>query len=1178
MCPILSRTDSRYNLRATRACVLLLAFAHLIVAVPAWAAEADDAVVWSIGKSDNSAIEFAPGSQGELTYKVGESNVSKDFSGHQDGSISWLPEYSIEMPYTIEFDLDEPPQGAFHLELNCLFKNGPPTHIKLVVNGQNGIFPVRPVPTKENDSIDGNFVLLAKQHLFMPLSGSMLKQTGNRITIVPLGFGSMDYDSVILRRGEAPAEKIIAQPRLRPTVFYTRQDGKLMETCQLLVPFQEAFGQGAATIRMGSEVLQCELNAQDYQFGVLSHEVSVPAVEEPVETSIEVVLDGAATAATHTFTPEKRWKLFFCPKVHNDVGYTDVQAHVNELDTRNTDTILSILAKFPFYKFNFETSWLVENFLDCRTDEVRDEFIQQAQEGRASINAFYLNVMTGICTGEELYRAMYYTHQLHRQHGTNFDFACLTDAPSHSWFLPTLLNDVGIKGFSCGSNQGRAPILVHSDLNEDSPFYWEGMNGERILMFYARVYAQWKMLTCQGFLNPMASYDYLKGTVPQLLVRYRRDDYVPDVVMIYGAYIDNAAIPETGEAEYIEKWNKEFAFPKFLVTTDAEYYDYIEEHFSDKLPVYRGDAGAYWEDGSASSAEATSWNRQTQQVLPVAETSASFATMFEPRYRYPQEDFQDVWKNLLFYDEHTWGAYNSTTQPDRDGVRRQWEVKESYSRRANLDARTMLARSLNRLCQQITIDGNTVFAFNWQNQVRSQYLETELNEGSYLLDLAMDEKVPVDVVLSKEGWQRVRFLAKDIPAMGYRGYAIKTLDPPSDSEKTEESAEADGGQVPADPWTIENEYYRLVIDHEAGGIKSLSDKAEQRELVDEQSEFALNQYLYVSGGDESLILNLDYSKEPANLTIHESTSAKLIENLSTPLGQRLTIETSAEHTPLVRSEYLLYHGLKRIDIVNSVQKDSVRDKEAVYFAFPFAARKPRFEYQIQNGWLRPNEDQLPGACREWFSTQNLVHLQDGEYSVAFASPDAALFTLVDINRGKWLTDLEISNGHVFSYIMNNYWWTNYRAEQGGDFQFRYSITSGNKLSREELANFDVDTRSPAVSYPYLATFSASVAQSDRPLEASSGSLMQLDASNLQVVVLKQAEEGAGWVLRLLETAGRKGQATLELPLFPVQAAHLCNGMEVNQEPLSHTEHSVTIPYEPNRYTTVRFILGGAAPD
>ena len=279
----------------------------------------------------------------------------------------------------------------------------------------------------------------------------------------------------------------------------------------------------------------------------------------------------------------------------------------------------------------------------------------------------------------------------------------------------------------------------------------------------------------------------------------------------------------------------------------------------------------------------------------------------------------------------------------------------------------------------------------------------------------------------------------------------------------------------------------------------------------------------------------------------------------------------------VRSEYLLYDGTKRIDIVNTVRKDSVRDKEGVYFAFPFAAKQPRFEYQIQNGWLRPNDDQLPGACREWFAPQNLVHLQDDDYSVAWASPDAPLITLVDINRGKWLTELEITNGHLYSYVMNNYWWTNYRAEQGGRFQFRYSITSGKNLSREELAEFDVDTRSPVLAYPYLATFSAGVEQRGRPLKASSGSLMQLDANNLQVVVLKQAEDGSGWILRLLETAGRKGQATLEVPVFPIHAAHLCNGVEVNQEPLSHTEHTVTIPYESNRYTTVRLILGKAAP-
>jgi len=36
--------------------------------------------------------------------------------------------------------------------------------------------------------------------------------------------------------------------------------------------------------------------------------------------------------------------------------------------------------------------------------------------------------------------------------------------------------------------------------------------------------------------------------VPQFLVRYLREAYVPDAVMIYGAYVDNAAIPPTAEA------------------------------------------------------------------------------------------------------------------------------------------------------------------------------------------------------------------------------------------------------------------------------------------------------------------------------------------------------------------------------------------------------------------------------------------------------------------------------------------------------------------------------------------------------------------------------------------------------------------------------------------------------
>ena len=248
----------------------------------------------------------------------------------------------------------------------------------------------------------------------------------------------------------------------------------------------------------------------------------------------------------------------------------------------------------------------------------------------------------------------------------------------------------------------------------------------------------------------------------------------------------------------------------------------------------------------------------------------------------------------------------------------------------------------------------------------------------------------------------------------------------------------------------------------------------------------------------------------------------------TPLGQRLIVETKSKNTPKVVSEYLLYDDLKRVDIVNTVEKEEVRAKEAVYFAFPFAAQKPGVEYQIQNGWCRPNDDQMPGACREWFTPQNVVHVSDGDFSVAWATPDAPLVTLTDINRGKWLAHLPIKNGHVYSYALNNYWFTNYRAQQGGTFVFRYSITSGRGLGREALARFDEDTRVAGASpIPFLSSFSAAISQAGPAHAGGGGSFLTCDAPNLEIVTLKEAEDGEGFILRLREIAGRSGEAEIK---------------------------------------------------
>ena len=1116
--------------------------------------------VWSIGNPDGSSIEFAIGERDALTYAVGVSVPEKDFSARQIGSASLDPRAPArENPYTITFDLAEPARGQYELVLDLVFPTAAPGQIKVEINGRKGIFPVLPTPKKDNDSDDANNMLLAQQRLAVPIQASALRAKGNSITLAPLGVGAVNYDAVSLKR--APGSKASPpNPQIVPTIFYRKDGTGLKEVCQLRVPFDRRFSKGTATIRLGATSVVKSLTSGDYDFGILLDSIEIPALSQATEATVRVSLDGRSRQARQQLTPAKQWKVYICPKVHNDVGYTDVQPHVNELDTRNTDTVLDILDRYPFYKFNIETAWLVHNYLNSRPERYHQRLFNRMAEGRTAVNAFYLNLMTGLCSGEELYRAMYYTYGLHKKKSGNFNYACLTDAPSHSWFLPSLLTDVGIQVFSNGSNQTRAPILQFSDLNENSPYYWEGVNGERVMMWYARSYAQLKRLTNPSLVVPASNYDYLQLAVPQFLSRFMREDYVPDAVMIYGAYVDNAAVPETGEGDLIERWNKEYEFPKLVVATDADYFSYIDKRFAGRLRVYRGDAGAYWEDGAGSSMHATKANRHSQQLLPAVETVASFASLFDPRNRYPAEELRAAWNLVFFYDEHTWGAHSSISQPDREFVKRQWEIKESYATRANLDARSLLTRNLNRLFQQVTVGGDTIFATNLQNRARTAPVEVEINSGQYLVDLSTNQPVALDVLTEKDGWRRVRFMAENVPSMGYKGFELRSLGKPHTA--AQESAKDQKNK-------IENQFYRLEVDSRTGGIKSLVDKLSGRELADPSAPYTLNQYLYVSGGSDTLIIDNIYGRPLPELALHSPESARIVENVRTPFSQRIVVEMSTTNTPHLRSEYVIYDQVKRVDISNTFLKTETRDKEAVYFAFPFAAKNPGLEYQIQNGWVRPNEDQLPGACREWFTTQNLVHVKDGEFSVAWATPDAPLITLVDINRGKWPRHLEIKNGHVFSYALNNYWFTNYKAAQGGEFSFRFSITSDNRLSREQLASFDADIRTPVFAYPLLSSFSASVETKNRFLPAAAGSLMKLDASNLETVVLKAAENGEGYVLRLREVAGRAGESEVTFPTLNIREAFLSNGVEEPQRKLETTAHSIRVPYKPNQYITIR---------
>ena len=149
--------------------------------------------------------------------------------------------------------------------------------------------------------------------------------------------------------------------------------------------------------------------------------------------------------------------------------------------------------------------------------------------------------------------------------------------------------------------------MLQARWNEKSPFYWEGPDGGRVLMWYSRAYLQ----TATLFGTP-PGVAAVRDSLPVFLQAYAGPHYKANAAIIFGTQLENTILSK--EQAYLRgEWQKEYAWPRLEYSNFAEAMGEIEKQFGQEIPVYRGDLGPYWEDGFGSDSQHTSLHRQNQQ-------------------------------------------------------------------------------------------------------------------------------------------------------------------------------------------------------------------------------------------------------------------------------------------------------------------------------------------------------------------------------------------------------------------------------------------------------------------------------------------------------------------------------------------------------------------------------------
>ena len=433
--------------------------------------------------------------------------------------------------------------------------------------------------------------------------------------------------------------------------------------------------------------------------------------------------------------------------------------------------------------------------------------------------------------------------------------------------------------------------------------------------------------------------------------------------------------------------------------------------------------------------------------------------------------------------------------------------------------------------------------------------ETFLNyelipEGSdFTLTDAEGNECPYQLFEKREEGAYYGIWVENIPSLGFKTLRLNV------GEKSKDTA-SDGSPY-------ENAFYTISLDRNKGLISQIFDKELGLELLDPEADETLGQLIYEQLDNRHELerltnVNRDTVYRPLTM---ERSQLRNIQVQSVQEGNIFTSIFLHAEMPIcaddrgVNIELRLYHYEKKIELLYRMFKLAITSPEGVYVAFPFALENGKLAYEAQGGVVYPGKNQLGGTASDWNAIQNFAAVQGAESQILFVSDEIPMVQFGAINTGRYYYRLDPQTNHIYSWVLNNYWVTNFKASQAGELRWRYSISSAADPSDRFATQFGRGERVPLLSRIMLPRVGAS------ETSLVNKSLIDLQAPNLLLVNLSPSMDGEGIVLHLRELEGEGATVDIQKLLQDTGASQAAEA-SVLEEALKELEEELVFePYE-----------------
>ncbi len=972
--------------------------------------------------------------------------------------------------------------------------------------------------------------------------------------------GGVFYGGPAWAYAQAKKETAAATSIATPVRALMRKDGALFQPVTITLHRTTSGSSEVVTSFDGAVVDRRTIPEGALTTGVTtSFDVMMKPVDTARQMSVSVESGGATHTAVVTVRPVRRLLTYILPHSHHDLGYTDLQADVEEKQMRNITRGIELARKTAGYPegsrfvWNLEVLWGADLFMRQRSEAEKAELLEAIRKGWISPNGSYANELTGLCRPEELLELFRYGTRLAKQTGVKIDSAMMSDVPGYSWGTVSAMAQAGIRYFSAAPNFFDR-IGTFMVTWQDKPFWWVSPSGkEKVLV--------WVPWTGYAMSHVMKIGSEFVGRYQE-----RLDDvqYPYEISCIrWSGHGDNAE-PDPEISEFARSWNETYEWPKFAIASTSTAFTAMEQRYGSQLPSFRGDLTPYWEDGAGSSALETAMSRNAADRITQA---TALSAMIAPA-GYAEPAYTAAWRDVLLYSEHTWGAWSSVSDSENPFTTKQWAFKREFAVDASKRSEELIASALGSHTAA-TGTGST----DVQNTTAIEIHNTTAIEIHNTTSWSRTEVVLVPQDLSSAGDHVAdghgRAVSSQRLSTGELAVLVTALPAFASARYTFSARPAHhaGATVHVRNGVLQNGLLRAGLDPQTGDLIDLTLHGVSQSLVDREKG-ALNQYLFLAGKDVS--------------QVQHSGAATIVVEDSGPLVASVRVESSAPGCKSLVRRVRLAAGAGHLELSNTVDKKQAAlnphpgkadqggsfaqsgSKESIQFAFPFQVAQGTMTMDVPLATMRPEADQLPGSCKNWLPVGRWIDVSNEDHGVTWATLDAPLVELGGITAtmlgsqrdpSVWLKTIEPTQT-VYSWVMNNHWGTNYRAYQEGPVTFRYALRPHRGAEMAAAHRFAIGLSQP------LVVARASKQHAERAMGAAS--LLRVEPANVLVQTLKPSDDGRAWIVRLFGTASEAQRAKLFWREPPAGKSWMSNLAEEQVSPMGDD-----IPIARSELVTVR---------